>query len=393
MSKQVFVDNLGVVMLTPSFYPYVGGAEKQALELSKTLAARGARVRVLTRRLEGLPSEETVQGIPVRRVAALGGGLINALVFMCSSFFFLLRKASEYHVVHVHLAGSPALTACFVSMLLGKRVVIKVGGGRGIGEIAVSGRSFSGRMKLRLLRLFGPRLVTVTEDLIEELRERGLEKNAVVIPNGVDTGRYKPASPPEKKALRKELGWPSGLCFLYVGRLAVEKRLGLFARAFARALKETGGDAFFVTAGSGPEEKPLREECARLGLEERVRILPPTDRIERLYAAADVFVLPSISEGLSNALLEAMSSGLGVLASRVGGTREAVVEEKTGLLYDSSDEEALAVRIGDLLKSPDLAERLGKAARERAQESYSLDSVADRYLELYGATREAFIEC
>ncbi|HBL18027.1 MAG: hypothetical protein A2X36_07610 [Elusimicrobia bacterium GWA2_69_24] len=376
----------GVVMLTPNFHPYVGGAEKQALELSKALAAGGLPVVVATRRLPGLPAEDRVAGIPVRRLAAPGGGLLNAAGFMLSALWFLLRRRAEYGIIHVHLAGSPAVAACLAGRLFGKKVVIKVGGGRGIGEIALSSRTWAGRLKLGLLRAFRPQFISVTQDLADEMDEHGLGGCVRVIPNGVDTGRYRPASPEEKSGLRAELGWPEGLILLYVGRLAVEKRLVAFLEAFSRSCAQDPAGSppvSIVLVGSGPEEPNLRLAVARFDLAGRVLLSPPTERIERCYRAADAFILPSISEGLSNALLEAMASGLPVLGTRVGGTREAVSDGVTGLLFDPPDDGALLRHLGALRADPALCSRLGAAARAQALERYSLAAVAERTRKLY----------
>lgn len=368
-------------MLSPNFHPYIGGAEKQALEVSKALAAQGLPVTVLTRRLEGLSASETVEEIPVRRVAAWGSGFLNSVVFMFSSLLYLLRNAKSYRVIHVHLAGSPALAACAAGLLLGKRVVVKIGGGRGIGEIAVSARSLIGRLKLRLLRLFGPCFVAVTKDLAEEMAEHGLVDGVRIIPNGVDVDHYQPVSSERKTVLRKALGWPKGLCFLYVGRFAPEKQLDRFIRSFAEAA--SASKAFLVLIGGGQEDKKLLAEIEHLGIGDQVRLMPPTGEIASAYAAADIFVLPSLSEGLSNALLEGMASGLAVLGSRVGGTKEAVVEGKTGLLFGPDDDVEMKERITELLDDPGRAAGLGSAARQEAVKLFSLEAVAERYLEVY----------
>ena len=138
-------------MVSAGFHPYVGGAEKQALELSVALRSRGVKVLVLTRRLPGLSRREEIRGVPVERLWCAGGGFLNALTFMASLWWRLWARASEYSAVHVHLAGSPALPAALAGRLLGKRVIIKLGGGRGIGELAASAATRAGRAKLRLL--------------------------------------------------------------------------------------------------------------------------------------------------------------------------------------------------------------------------------------------------
>jgi glycosyltransferase involved in cell wall biosynthesis len=368
-------------MVSAGFHPYVGGAEKQALELSVALRARGVRVRVLTRRLPGLPRREIIRGVAVERLWCAGGGALNALTFMASLWIWLLTRAREYSAVHVHLAGSPALPAALAGRLLGKSVVIKLGGGRGIGELAASSRTLVGSVKLRLLSWLGPRFVAVTKDLAEECAQFLGPVPVQVQPNGVDTVRYHPHLASEKQALRRKLGWPDGLGFLYVGRFAPEKQLGRFLRVWSRAAADKPGFAAFV--GDGPEGEKLRAFIQESPATRRIFIMPSMDTIEEAYAAADIFVLPSVSEGLSNALLEAMACGLAVLGSRVGGTAQVVEEGKTGLLFASQDDGELADRIQSFFVDPGLAGRMGAAARERAARDYCLDRVAENYEKLY----------
>ena len=372
---------LSVVMVSAGFHPYVGGAEKQALELSVALRARGVRVRVLTRRLPGLARHEDIRGVPVERLWCAGGGFLNAVTFMASLSLWLWTRAGEYAAVHVHLAGSPALPAALAGRLLGKRVVVKLGGGRGIGELAASSRTLGGRVKLRLLAWFKPRFVAVTKDLAEECAQFLGPVPVQVQPNGVDTGFYHPVMTEEKRALRRQLGWPDGLGFLYVGRLAPEKQLDKFLSAWCRAAADTPGFAAFV--GDGPEGEALRAMARGSSLKERIFILPAMAAIQEAYAAADVFVLPSVSEGLSNALLEAMASGLAVLGSRVGGTAEAVEEGRTGLLFAPYDEAELSAKLKMFLSDPASAGRLGAAAREKAARDFSLERTAEAYERLY----------
>ncbi len=367
-----------VVMLSANFHPYVGGAEKQALELSKALLGLGIKVRVLTRRVGGLARLDNVCGVELRRLPAWGRGLLDSIVFMVSSFLWLLRHHSEYGAVHAHLAGSPALAASLAARLLGKRAVVKLGGGRQVSEIAGSRRTAAGRMKLRALARLGPLWVAVSRDLAALLPENGIPAEAVIVPNGVDTEAYRPAGL-EKGELRRRLGWPEGVVFLYAGRLSPEKRLDFFLEEFAAA---NGG--FFVSAGAGPLEAELRTKAAELGLSGRTRFMPPAEDIAALYRAADVFVLPSLSEGLSNSLLEAMACGLGVLASRVGGTPEAVEDGESGLLFEPEDRGQLRRQLDRLLRDPELAGRLGKRAREAVLERFDMKIVAKRYKELYG---------
>jgi glycosyltransferase involved in cell wall biosynthesis len=369
-------------MVSASFHPYLGGAEKQALELSVALKARGASVAVLTRRLDGLPAADEARGVPVERLWCAGTGLLNAATFMASLFFRLISKRSSYDAIHVHLAGSPALAAAAAGRLLGKRVFVKLGGGKGIGELAVSSRSPSGRLKLRLLSIFAPQFVSVTRDLVEEAaRYLGKSVPVHLLPNGVDTRRYKPVSLEEKAVLRARLGWPPGQVFLYTGRLSPEKRLPEFVEAWALSARKA--KAVFVAVGDGGERQRILDSAARAGIKDKVVVMPSRPDVETAYAAADVFVLASVSEGLSNALLEAMASGLAVLASRVGGAVEAIEDGRSGFLFKADDEADLRRQADKLLTHPELAAKLGAAAREAAVSRYSMERLASDYEKLY----------
>jgi glycosyltransferase involved in cell wall biosynthesis len=359
-----------VVMVSAGFWPAVGGAERQALELSRALLARGARSLVLTRGVGCSPAREEVQGVPVRRLRVFGTGALDSLSFMFGALGWLLKHADDYDAIHAHLAGSPALAAALAGRLLGKPVLVKLGGGRGIGELAVSSRTFLGRLKLHVLALLRPRFLAVVGDLADEAREYLPGAEIEVLPNGVDMNRYKPVSVVEKKSLRNGLGW-SGTVFLYTGRFSPEKRLPWFAGIWEKA---AGRDAMLVLVGEGPEaiaESP------------RVKILPAVDETAALYAAADVFVLPSESEGLSNSLLEAMSSGVAVLASSVGGTAQVLEHEKTGLLFSKDDGKEAGILIQRIINDNELRTRLGAGARLEVERRYSIARVTERLLELY----------
>lgn len=360
-----------VVMVSAGFWPSVGGAERQALELSRELLARGTEVLVLTRRIGGAAQREEVRGVPVRRLWVFGTGALDSLSFLFGALGWLLKHGGEYDAIHAHLAGSPALAAALAGRFLGKPVLVKLGGGRGIGELAASSRTSLGRLKLCLLARLKPRFLAVVPDLAAEAREHLGDASIEILPNGVDGNRYKPVSPAERQALRARLGW-TGTVFLYTGRLSWEKRLPWFSKIWTEAV--SGHDAMLIIVGEGSESIPQ---------DGRVRVLPPVDDTAALYAAADVFILPSVSEGLSNSLLEAMSSGLAVVASAVGGTAETIEDGVTGLLFARDDEKAAAGCVRRVIDQPELVAKLGKNARRVCEERYAMSRIAARLEELY----------
>jgi len=360
-------------MVSAGFWPAVGGAERQALELSRALRVRGAGVLVLTRRVGGTSPREEIHGVPVRRLRVFGTGALDSLCFLFGAFAWLLKHSGEYDAIHAHLAGSPALAAAAAGWLLGKPVLVKLGGGRGIGELAASSRTTLGRLKLSLLARLSPRFLAVVPDLADEAREHLGDASIEILPNGVDTERYRKVSPQEKLALRAKLGW-TGTVFLYTGRFSWEKRLPWFAELWEKASE--GREASLVLVGSGAVAIPKSA---------RVRVLPSVEDTAPLYAAADVFVLPSVSEGLSNSLLEAMSSGLPVIASAVGGTAQTIEDDKTGLLFGKDDEAGAIKQIQRIINDNELRLRLGKAARLEVEQRYAISQTVDKLLEMYAS--------
>jgi glycosyltransferase involved in cell wall biosynthesis len=166
-----------------------------------------------------------------------------------------------------------------------------------------------------------------------------------------------------------------------VGRLIWPKDFLTLVRALAR-LEPGSFRALFV--GGGPEHDLVETEIRRLGLEDSVQLLGERDDVPSLLAAADLFVLSTKSEAMPMSILEAMAAGLPVVAARVGGVPELIVEGETGLLVPPGDVEALAEALGRLVGQPELRCRYGHAARKRAEERFDLPDFHRAHVELYG---------
>lgn len=377
-----------VLMLSQTFYPAIGGSEKQAMELSRALAARGIKVSVLTRRIENAPERETMDGVAVRRLEVFGSGAVDSVSFMLKSFFYLLANAADYDVVHVHLASSPAVAATLASMLTGKKAVIKLGGGKGVDEISLSMKTWLGRLKLRFFRLAGPELLVMNGEVYDWLKAEpafsGLKLRR--FRNGVDTGKYSPHSYHEKINAKTALGFENSTLFLFVGRLSPEKRVKEFIEIWAQVFSEeqVKPKMRLVIVGKGPEGGSIKKAVADLGVGETVTLVGAKDDLLPYYGAGDVFVLPSISEGLSNSMLEAMACGEAIMAGRVGGAREAVIDGVSGCLFDPLKPQEIKACIRKLMSDHTMPLKMGEESRKMAVNNYSMARVAEDLLEIYG---------
>jgi L-malate glycosyltransferase len=195
--------------------------------------------------------------------------------------------------------------------------------------------------------------------------------------NGIDTNTFHPGIRPAIAGLEAASVVIGTICVL-----RPEKNLGLLLEAFELVSRHKSDLRLLIT-GSGPEESSIRALAARLNVSDRCVFRPFTPDVAGILPAIDVFVLPSINEGLSNALMEAMACGCCVVASRVGGNPELVSNEQTGLLFPSGDREALAEQLSRVVAEPDFRRRLGSAAVERMRKDFSLSRAIEQMQEIY----------
>lgn len=204
------------------------------------------------------------------------------------------------------------------------------------------------------------------------------ESNIVVIRNGVDMSRFD--VPPSADAIRHEFGIPAGAPLVtVVSRLTQLKGIENFLEA-AAALKPRYPDARFLVVGeTAPGDRPYLTELTnlaeRLGVADRVIFTGLRSDVPALLGSATVAVMPSLNEALSNVLLESMAAGAPLVATRVGGTPEAVIDGETGLLIEPGDSAAIARAVARLLEDRVLAARIGGAARDLIATRFSVEQM------------------
>lgn len=306
-------------------------------------------------------------------------GAASAARFLVPRFARIMRQYRP-HIVHSRNWG--AIEAVFAARLTGVPVVIHSEHGYELDMLA--GLPLRRRVFRRLAYAAADAVFTVSSDLRDYHARQACVSRAhiQVLANGVDTERFAPR-PEAKSATRARLGLPqSSLVIGAVGRLVPIKGHSLLLQA-ASLLAQRGVDVSVALAGDGPELECLRSVAASSGLASRVFFVGACKEVPDFLNALDVFVLPSISEGMSNTLLEAMSSGVAVVASRVGGNVELIEDGVSGLLFDVGDVAGLAEQLSHLLATPERCNALAGAARSRVMACYRLDSMLESYRNLY----------
>jgi len=271
--------------------------------------------------------------------------------------------------------------------------LVGVLGSRGLGVPIVSNRRNIGRgywhssWELWKLR----RLNHMTRSFIansEAVRDYTVEAERVspdridVVPNAVDTDRFRPADAGERARIRRENALPeSELLAVCAANLRPIKGVDVLVEAWGRVARGAP-EASIVLVGEGPDRGSLDARAETLGIRDRVRFLGRRHDIPEILRAADLAVLPSRGEGFSNALLEYMATGLPVVATRVGGNPELVAGPELGRLVPAEAPEALAEAVLELAGSQELRERIGGAARERVLRHHGVDAVMASWVEV-----------
>lgn len=371
---------LRVLMVLESNFPVIGGggAESQVRTLALRLRERGHRVTVLTplRDPELAPARiGRHEGIPVLRIAYPRIRLFGSLVLWLRLLAFLARHGRRYDAWHVHIAHHLGALTTMMGRRVGRTVVVKISGWWELkkGLLRDDG-GFVARVGQRWLR--GAHALQAISHRIEaELLRHGFARERIVaLPNAIDMRRFGVrAAPPAE-------GVPTAV---FVGRLVPEKGLGVLLDAWAAAFPQDGR-ARLRLVGAGPLEASLRAQAERLGIAAQVEFLGHRSDVEGLLREADFGVLTSTIEGLSNTLLEFMASCLPVVASRVSGSEDFVVDGRNGWLFEPGDRDALANCLGDAVaRGRDGLYRLGCNARADVAGRADLDVVVDRLLALY----------
>jgi glycosyltransferase involved in cell wall biosynthesis len=374
-------------MISSSFYPHLGGAEQQALRLSQKLIERGWNVRVLTRRhnpryLYLPPVFEKHQGVPVHRLFSLGPGKLGALTFILSSVVYLSVHGRN-GIYHAHGVGAPATIAILASKLFGGKSLIK---------LRQEAKYYAQIIQTQYQRGYKYQIqaadyvITVNSSAKKELQTWGISDDRVqFLPNAIDVDKFFPEKREEKKRVRGDLldGQLNKTLFLFIGRLAHQKGIDLLLSAWAALSSQIRQESALLIVGNGPEKSNLVAQSKQLGIASSAKFFGRRENVLDFYHAADIVVLPSRWEGLSNVMLEAMACGLPIICTEVGGAVEWIQSGKNGKLVPPEDVKALSGVLQWMWENEEKWAELGMNARETILRSLTMDVLVEKLEKVY----------
>jgi glycosyltransferase involved in cell wall biosynthesis len=360
-----------------------GGAERQARLQAEELVRRGHKVTVVAPLLEGMRSE-TINGVDVRRLPMIDRRIIRNITYLPFLAIYLVLRIRRFDVIHVHVANLQADVAAIAARLLRRPLYVKVVSGGPLGDV----------QRLRrvawLTRYVGlrsaARVQAISAEIESDIVSIGVPRARVLrIPNGINPADYNGVRAGANVDERVRLQLPdSAVVVLYGGRFAAYKGLDDLLAAWAQL--GAGSSRRLVLVG---QRRDAPSHTASRNAEVIVR--PWTADIGAYLRAADIFVMPSHSEGMSNALLEAMACGLPSIATRVGAAETMIEHGHNGVLVEPGDRGGLAQAIDRLIANPDLRRTMGLAAAASVRTRFDIRGVVDRieaaHLEMAGSGR------
>ncbi len=291
----------------------------------------------------------------------------------------------------VHTRNLAALDGTLPAALA--RVPVRIHGEHGRDVADLDGSNVARQRLRRFFKPFVHRYVALSKELENYLLEKiGVPSDRVTqLYNGVDTVLFHPAC-----GMRESLpiaGFAPADAFVIgtVGRMQSEKDQLTLARAFVALMQMAPGSERqlrLVMIGDGPLRAAAADLLKKAGLSDVIWLPGDRNDVAEIMRGLDLFVLPSLAEGISNTILEAMASGLPVVATSVGGNPELVMHGQTGTLVPPSDPNKMALAIHDYVLNPEKGKLQGSAARMRVEQFFGLDTMVKKYMDLYDRALE-----
>ncbi len=418
---------LHVGMISNLYYPHVGGAERQAQQLAARLIKSGTRVDIITQKNNDLPNFEIIDNVPIYRILSYyelkkspllryvlnirAGRQISSnsmasvasvrKIIKNSDFRSNMKKRiieeysllgiwpplllhsfrHQYDILHFHLLSTFNMLESFPKTYLNLPKILKIGHTKDFDELHEGNRELYFRDTIN--RHFSA-LICISSEIQKRCLGLGIMPEKLIrIPNGVDIEHYAPPSMQEKIQLRDKLGISDRFVILSVGSQQQVKGIKYLLLSIAELKKRINNLLYLHIGRRDNATDEILDIINRHALQSYVSFPGEIQDIRPYLHATDIYAHPSLGEGLSNSLLEAMSSGLPVVASDVSGSQDIVKTGKTGILVSPGNVRDLIAAIHAIYENNDIKNEYGVATRLLIENNYSLEIITSKYNELY----------
>lgn len=384
-------DQLKVCFFITRYAPIFSGQAIQLERIGRQLRNKGVKFFVVSYRFEGLSAYEERDGVKVHRISPSLPGKLGTVLFNIRSFLAMFRFRDSFDILHVHSIAIGKYGAMLAARMMGKKTVFEMTLVDSDDPKAIKKNSPAPAVEMSFFNMFD-KYFAISEALAKSYEDMGLPENKLWrLAKGVDTELYSP--PADKKPIRRELGLPEDPpLVVFVGAVMVRKGVDVLMDAWKKVSAENA-DAVLVVVGPDTFDEVQShlndfardtKEMVKKVLEGRVVFTGMTDKVPEYLRASDIYVFPSRAEGMPASPLEALSCGLPVVLAPMQGIAEQVIENgKSGIIVPQDDVDALAEALLGLLREPERAAELGRRARDRALERFSVEKAAEALIGYY----------
>ena len=368
-----------IALLTEKYTPDIGGLAISSERLTRSLSSVGHTVRVFSPTLSLPPSEKqtlTSSGVSVTRFGThkrVDDTLVNWFELIIEE-----HKQKPFDVLHAYFLPKAGFVATYTGKYLNIPSVVSIRG-NDIEQAAFDPSKFSHVM----YTLQNASAVTTNASELVKKAKAFFKREIHLIPNGVDTEHFQPMPKIKELADTLELGEVPVIGF--VGELRKKKGLAILLSAYAQGRKQSPLALLIIGEVRQGEEKIILDEFMAANPDSQIIVtgyIPPKD-LPSYYSLIDIFAHPSLRDGLPNAVLEAMACEKAIIATPVGGIKDILEDEKTGLSVNVNDASMLADKILELMNQPEKRKYLGKKAREAIENKFTPDLELEANLDIY----------
>jgi len=381
-----------IIIVTHRFYPLIGGAENQALLLAKNLVVRGNDVCVLTSKIDNALRSEIIDGVSIVRLNKYGverNFHRFILLFNFRLLFYLSFRLRQFDKTLYFFAIDFFAISAFPLKWFGKETIIRTATPSASSEIGGNYKNGKFYKYRRFLISAFTKFIAITTEIESNLLNEGIEQNRIIrMNNGVDTSIFFPLNNDERLKVRNLLNLKEEIIYLlFCGHFYKTKGLDYLIDSLIELGKSHHiCNTELLILGSNqsiPKKNSFEEDIIyrirRSDFPIRINFLGQIYEREKYFQAADIFVLPSQSEGMPNALLEAMACGLACIATNVGGVIDIIQHEVTGYMVKYRDNKELGNAICELIRDEYLRKRIGKQAFMYIKAQNGIENVANEY--------------
>lgn len=363
------MENKKALIFSFAYYPYVGGAEVAVREITDRL--KDFNFDLITFNLGDQPTEEIIGNVNIYRISSFTKYLYPINSFL--NGFFLHRK-KKYYVVWAMMANT-GFAAMFLKILFPQiKFVLTIQEGDPIPQIKK--RVWFVYPIFRMVFKTADKVTAISSYLADFAKDMGA-KEVDIIPNGVDLDKFKIKN--EKLKIHEK----DRIVLVTTSRLVKKNAVD----DIIKSLNFLPNNIVFRSVGSGEDEGYLKDLVSELKLGDRVEFIPHLEHNEmvQILNDADIFIRPSLSEGLGISFLEAMAVGLPVIATPVGGIIDFLKDRETGLFCKVRNPESIAEKVMELIKDSDLYTNISKNSRRIIMEKYDWNMIADKFRNIFSA--------